>query len=585
MKILLTTLNSKYIHSNLAIRYLKSYCRSEYPDITVREFTINDNMDLIVAEIYKEKADFIGFSCYIWNIGETLQIANTLKQVLPGCKIALGGPEVSFDALQILNQNLAVDFIIRGEGEETFKELLNALHRGGQLSDIKGLSYRANGQVYENEERPLIENLDDIPFAYDEGFDGLDNKIIYYETSRGCPFNCQYCLSSTITGVRFLSMERIRKDLEVFIRNRIPQVKLVDRTFNCHPKRAREIFKMILEMGGETNFHFEMAGDLIDEETLEILSKAPPGLFQFEIGVQSTNQSTLRAIDRRNDFDKLVRNVKAIRSFENIHLHLDLIAGLPNEDYRSFHRSFNDVFSLKPHRLQLGFLKLLKGSGLRLQADQYGYVYRTYPPYEVLKSHDISYEELLMLKGIEDLLEKYYNTHRFEYTLRYLISLWGDDAFAFFEDFAAYWEGKDLFQLSHNQLRMYEILLEYGESLRDVDKRILVELLRFDYCLYEKPVRYPKGMEPVRTASQNEAIHEFFKDRENRERYFPHMKEYTDKQIARMAHIEIFEYDVLAQPDEIKDTRRTTAILFDYQIPNKIFRRCRYHKIDLNCNT
>jgi radical SAM superfamily enzyme YgiQ (UPF0313 family) len=580
MKVLLVAINSKFIHSNLALRYLKAYCGKEH-SMDLLEFSINDHIERIIREIYLARPDVVAFSCYIWNIREVLMVADTLKRVMDRCAIVLGGPEVAFDAGDVMRDNPAVDYIVAGEGEETFHELLHILEDKGNPAQVKGLVYRHGRDIVVNPARPLIQDLDMIPFPYQDGFAGLENKVIYYETSRGCPFNCQYCLSSTIPGVRYFSLERVERELALFVKAGIPQVKLVDRTFNCNPARAKHIFKTLISLGGQTNFHFEMAGDLIDDEMLDILGQAPPGLFQFEIGVQSTNPETVHEIQRKMDFDALARAVARLRDNENIHLHLDLIAGLPEEDYASFKRSFNDVYFLRPNRIQLGFLKLLKGSGLRLKAEQYGYEYTQYPPYKVLKNNHITYDEIAKLEMIEDLVEKYYNSGRFKYTLEYLISCHDDNPFEFFERFMAFWKGKGYEGLSYSQIRLYEILLEYGLTLDNVDHRLLTNIMRFDWVSQEKPSRYPEGIEPPQIPGLSKAVDSFFKSEENVLKFMPHLKGYTPRQISRMAHIEVFEYDVVEGVKSGVYPPFITYVLFDYNVGNRIFRRSNFHKVRL----
>ena len=585
MRVLLTTLNSKFIHSNLAIRYLKAFCRELPVDIKIREFTINDHLGQVLGQIYREEPDVLCFSCYIWNIRETLLLVDSLKKVLPSCKIVLGGPEVSFESFSLMEEYPAIDIIVRGEGEETFFQLMKRMAAGDSLDGVRGLTFRKGNDIYENEKRPVIRDLDKIPFPYDlderGNIVGLDNKIIYYETSRGCPFNCQYCLSSASSGVRYFSLERVKRDLEIFIKSKIPQVKLVDRTFNCNPSRAMEIFKMIMDMGGETNFHFEMGGDLIDDEMLKLLEKAPPGLFQFEIGVQSTKGETLEAIKRKNDFEKLSRAVRILKENRNIHLHLDLIAGLPEEGYDSFKQSFNDVYKLKPDRLQLGFLKLLKGSGIRINASQWDYKYTDYPPYEVLENKFISYGEILALKGIEDLVEKYYNSHRFEHTLDYLVRYFDGNPFAFFESFNKFWEEQGYHSVSHSLIHLYDILLEFVERLPNIDKDLVKDILKFDYVSQGKPGKYPSRLdEEIPKETQNK-INLFFKNKENIARYLPEYEGLTAKQVTKAAHIEIFRYDIAEGIERGIYKKADIAVLFNYRIPCKIFERSRWIRIKL----
>lgn len=579
MRVLLTTLNSKFIHSNLALRYLKASLKHLPLTLIMDEFTINDHLKRVVGDIYRHKPDIIALSCYIWNIRETLMVVESIKKVIPDSVVVLGGPEVSYDSVSLLEENTEVDVIVKGEGEITFPFLIERLMNNKPLDDVEGITYRKAGTIIENRDRTPLSDLDALPFPYEEGFQDLDNRIVYYETTRGCPFQCQYCLSSINPGVRYLSLDRVRKDIKTFIDAGIPQVKLVDRTFNCNPKRARDIFRMIMEMGGNTNFHFEICGDLLDDETLDLLKDAPPGLFQFEIGVQSTRVETLEAIRRKTDFDKLSERVKILKGYRNIHLHLDLIAGLPGENYLSFQRSFNDVYKLKPDRLQLGFLKLLKGSGIRKDAEIWEYKYLSQPPYEVLENRDISYGEILMLKDVEDLVERYYNTHRYTNSLEYLGQLFGGDYYALYEDFARYWRTKGYAGLSHSLIRHYEIFIEYGLSIDGIDGEYFKDLIRLDYASQGKPSRYPKGIDVVLDEEEKQWVRNFFNNRDNILKYLPHLAQYTPSQISRMAHIEFFDYEVMRDKGADKVNRTPIAILFDYNISNKLFERSKLTRL------
>ena len=579
MRVLLTTLNSKFIHSNLALRYLKASLKHLPLTLIMDEFTINDHLERVVGDIYRHNPDIIALSCYIWNIRETLMVVESIKKVIPDSVVVLGGPEVSYDSVSLLEENSEVDVIVKGEGEITFPFLIERLMNNKPLDDVEGITYRKAGTIIENRDRTPLSDLDALPFPYEEGFQDLDNRIVYYETTRGCPFQCQYCLSSINPGVRYLSLDRVRKDIKTFIDAGIPQVKLVDRTFNCNPKRARDIFRMIMEMGGNTNFHFEICGDLLDDETLDLLKDAPPGLFQFEIGVQSTRVETLEAIRRKTDFDKLSERVKILKGYRNIHLHLDLIAGLPGENYLSFQRSFNDVYKLKPDRLQLGFLKLLKGSGIRKDAEIWEYKYLSQPPYEVLENRDISYGEMLMLKDVEDLVERYYNTHRYTNSLEYLGQLFGGDYYALYEDFARYWRTKGYAGLSHSLIRHYEIFIEYGLSIDGIDGEYFKDLIRLDYASQGKPSRYPKGIDVVLDEEEKQWVRNFFNNRDNILKYLPHLAQYTPSQISRMAHIEFFDYEVMRDKGADKVNRTPIAILFDYNISNKLFERSKLTRL------
>ena len=424
MKTILTTLNSKYIHTALSIRYLKSYSQ-DITDIDLMEFTINQNVDFIAGEIYKRNPDIIGFSTYIWNRDKTLKVCETIKLVYPDVKIILGGPEVYFDGQDLMVEHWYIDFIVYGEGEITFKELLESILMGKKdYSYINGLIYRKGDSIIQNPPRKLIKNLDSIPSPYSFIGDEFKNKIVYLVSSRGCPFNCQFCLSSTIKGVRYFSLDRVKEDLEKLIDAKVKQVKFVDRTFNANKEYAMEIMNFIMEKDPHNmNFHFEVTAHLLDDDMLKFLKRAKEGLFQFEIGVQSTNVKTLEAIGRKTNLPKLKKVTEEIKSYNNIHQHLDLIAGLPYEDYDSFKDSFNYVYEIKPEKIQLGFLKLLKGSGLRNKRGKYGFKFLDSPPYEVLETNYISYEEMLKLKGIEDLVEKYYNEGYFEHSIEYIIKI------------------------------------------------------------------------------------------------------------------------------------------------------------------
>ncbi|WP_129723235.1 B12-binding domain-containing radical SAM protein [Xylanivirga thermophila] len=581
MKVLLTTLNSKYIHSNLAVYYLKGYCEQYHDDeFVIREFTINDDLDRILGEIYKEKPEVIGFSCYIWNISQTMLLIDNIKKVLPDCIIILGGPEVWFDGDRLMQAHPYIDYIIVGEGEMTLKELLDALKGDMTIRDVLGILYRDCSSIVYTGDRPLIKDLNDIPFPYKDGFSPFENRIIYYETSRGCPFNCQYCLSSTIEGVRVLPMDRIKRELRIFIEAGVPQVKLVDRTFNCNVKRAKEIFRTIIELGGRTNFHFEMGGDLIDDEMLEILKDAPPGLFQFEIGVQSTNAKTLEMVARKTDLQRIAHAVNIIRGYNNIHMHLDLIAGLPEEDYTSFGKSFDDVYRLYPDKLQLGFLKMLKGSGIRRDAKKHEYEYRSYPPYEVLENKYIYYGDLLCLKDIEELVEKYYNSHRFDGALKYLIQYHDNSPFKFFESFASYWAKKGYFKVSHSMSRLYGILIEYAKKVDGVSLKLFNDIIKFDFCTFQRPSNYPEGIIDMQTKNFREAAYDFIRNWENVKKYLPDYYELTTRQIMRRIHIELFAYDVVGGIESGRYDKKKITVLFKYDT-NHPLRRSIYYVIEL----
>ncbi len=586
MKILLTTLNAKYIHSALSLRYLRGVCKTHFSQVILREFTINEQVEHIAAEIFREKAQVVAFSCYIWNIAQTLQIAATLKKVQPDISIVLGGPEVSYDASDYMRSNPSIDFIICGEGEQTFLELMQSLcNRNPFLKDIDGLVYRDGNEIYQNQARACITDLDQIPSPYEGEFaQELSNKITYYETSRGCPFRCQYCLSSTLSGVRYFSLERVKTDLQSLINAGVKQVKFVDRTFNVNKKRALAIWQFILEhYRSGMNFHFELAADLLDDEMLAFLEYVPPGLFQFEIGVQSTYQTTLSEIQRKTNLTKINENVACIKSYNNIHQHLDLIAGLPMETFQQFGQSFNDVYEMKPDQLQLGFLKLLRGSGLRHRAEIYGYQYTYYPPYEVLLNDCLPYEAMLQLKIIEDLLEKYGNSHRFDNTLEYLISNHFEGAFQFFEKFSLFWQERGCHKISLKTMGLYQIIFDFCRTFLSDEISFLREILKFDLLCQEKVLQLPSWCKLYEVTDHKEHIFEFYRNRDHINKYLKELKDYSHKQIYRKAHIEVFGYDMIDwfQDQKITPQSQLTPVLFNYDIENKLFRKCAYYKVNL----
>lgn len=464
MKVLLTTLNSKYIHSNLALRYLYAVACDVTDNLCLREFTINNDDDYIFGEIILGEYEIICFSCYIWNIERILNLSGIIKKAKPQTVIVLGGPEAAYSAAEILNDNPAIDFIISGEGETAFPELLRVLTDNRikrPIEEIKGLVYRESAAIHANAPASAVD-FRLVPFPYRTLAVEAD-KIIYYESSRGCPFNCSYCMSSLDKGIRALPMERVKQDLSYFIHKKFKQVKFVDRTFNYDKDRATEIFEFIIANdNGITNFHFEICGELMNEEMLSLLERVRPGLFQFEIGVQSTNQRTLKAINRTGDFSILSANVRRLKDSGNFHLHLDLIAGLPYEDYNSFRQSFNDVYNLHPDQLQLGFLKLLPGTQIREKAEEYSYVYREKAPYEVISNRFISAHGFVRLKMIEKVLNLYYNRDGFSGILEFSIRELGKEAFDFYEEFANFYYLKGFQHKSHKKEDLYRIIRLYG---------------------------------------------------------------------------------------------------------------------------
>lgn len=485
MKILLVACNAKYIHSNLAVYDLQAYA-SDYADhIVLKEYTINQQKDDIMRDIYLEHPDVVCVSCYIWNLSFVKELMADLIKILPGADFWAGGPEVSYDAEKFLTENSEFKGVMVGEGEETFKELAGYyVEKNPQdLKDMTGICYRDGDQIIHNGWRQIMD-LSSIPFIYKD-LSEFKNRIIYYESSRGCPFSCSYCLSSIDKKLRFRDTETVKKELQFFIDNKVPQVKFVDRTFNCKHDHAMAIWKYINEHdNGVTNFHFEISADLLREEELQEMSTMRPGLIQLEIGVQSTNPDTIKAIHRTMDFEKLKGIVDRIHSFGNIHQHLDLIAGLPYEDYDSFRHSFNDVYALKPQQLQLGFLKVLKGSHMMEMCKEYGIVYKTQEPYEVLSTKWLDYDHVLKLKTVENMVEVYYNSGQFQNTLEYLENFF-PDAFSIYERLGSFYMEKGYGDVSHTRMRRYEILLEFLEDVPEISMDQVKDQMVYDLYLRE----------------------------------------------------------------------------------------------------
>lgn len=485
MKILLVACNAKYIHSNLAVYDLQAYA-SDYADhIVLKEYTINQQKDDIMRDIYLEHPDVVCVSCYIWNLSFVKELMADLIKILPGADFWAGGPEVSYDAEKFLTENSEFKGVMVGEGEETFKELAGYyVEKNPQdLKNMTGICYRDGDQIIHNGWHQIMD-LSSIPFIYKD-LSEFKNRIIYYESSRGCPFSCSYCLSSIDKKLRFRDTETVKKELQFFIDNKVPQVKFVDRTFNCKHDHAMAIWKYINEHdNGVTNFHFEISADLLREEELQEMSTMRPGLIQLEIGVQSTNPDTIKVIHRTMDFEKLKGIVDRIHSFGNIHQHLDLIAGLPYEDYDSFRHSFNDVYALKPQQLQLGFLKVLKGSHMMEMCREYGIVYKTQEPYEVLSTKWLDYDHVLKLKTVENMVEVYYNSGQFQNTLEYLENFF-QDAFSIYERLGSFYMEKGYGDVSHTRMRRYEILLEFLEDVPEISMDQVKDQMVYDLYLRE----------------------------------------------------------------------------------------------------
>lgn len=541
---LLVGVNAKYIHTNLAIRYLEAYCNKKYQSIQLKEFSINDSLSNILKEVYQSNSDIYAFSCYIWNIDMVLKLCSSLKKLNPKAVIVLGGPEVSFDSKELIEANDYIDYIIRGEGEETLLELLELLYGEKEnQTEILGLTFRGSNGIISFPDRPLLHDLDVIPFPYKDIVQ-LNNKIIYYETSRGCPFSCQYCLSSTLHGVRYFSMERIKQDIKFFVELGVKQVKLVDRTFNCNKSHSLQIIKYAIELNSKTNFHFEIGADLLDYEMIAVLAQAPRDMFQFEIGVQSTNPKALSEISRAMNIDKVKENVLALKEAHNSHLHLDLIAGLPYEDFVSFGKSFDEVHKLMPDMLQLGFLKLLKGSGIRNRAHEYGIEYNDFSPYEVLKTNWISYEDIIVLKEVEHVLELYYNSGRFKNSLNYIFKNIYASFFDFYNDFAKYWRQNALFSASQSTKELYNILYNFAES-KTLMSISLNELIKLDWLLYYNNGNMPGSIHRFDHSKVKNAIQSYIKTNNTVAESLFSKDEIDYKSLLKNIYYEVFYTNVL----------------------------------------
>ena len=488
MKILLAACNAKYIHSNLAVYNLKS-CSGKYsPNVVIKEYTINQIRDDILKDIYLEQPDVICFSCYIWNISFVKELVPDLKKILPHVDFWAGGPEVSYDAVEFLKKNPAFFGVMVGEGEETFHELAGYYieRKPENLKEIRGVAFHDETKVPDIVHTGWRELMDlsKVPFAY-SNLTEFKNRIIYYESSRGCPFSCSYCLSSIDKKLRFRDIELVKNELQFFIDNKVPQVKFVDRTFNCKHDHAMAIWRYITEHdNGITNFHFEISADLLREEELALMKTMRPGLIQLEIGVQSTNPQTIKAIRRTMDFEKLKGIVEQIHGFGNIHQHLDLIAGLPYEGYDSFHKSFCDVYALRPEQFQLGFLKVLKGSHMMEMTGEYQILYKDREPYEVLSTAWLTYGEILRLKMVESMVEVYYNSGQFKHTLVFLEQYF-EDPFRMYEALGRFYEKKGYSEISHSRMRRYEILMEFAGEQKEIPLEVLSDVMLLDLYLRE----------------------------------------------------------------------------------------------------
>ena len=560
MKTVLVAINAKYIHSNLAVYSLRSYARTFGYEPELLEFTINQQKDQILKGIYEAKPDLLCFSCYIWNLSYVEEIIEDIKKILPKITIWAGGPEVSYDAPQFLKRHPEVDGIMCAEGEKTLTELIRYYEseksQGKSLDEINGIVYQENRTIHQTPLRDIM-NMDDLVFPYEDLKD-FEHKIIYYESSRGCPFSCSYCLSSIDKKLRFRSFSLVEKELEFFLAHKVPQVKFVDRTFNCKKSHAIAIWTYIKEHdNGITNFHFEVAADLLTEDEIALIQTMRPGLIQLEIGVQSTNEKTLAEIHRKTDFEEITRKVKAVQKGGNVHQHLDLIAGLPYENYESFGHSFNDVYALKPEQLQLGFLKVLKGSYMAEAAEGYGCVHKAKPPYEVLGTRWLSYEEILKLKGVEEMVEVYYNSGQFQKTIRAMEHLF-ETAFSMYEELADFYEKNGYNEISHTRIRRYEILQEFLQE-KEANLEYFKQLMIFDLYARENMKTRPQWANDL--SAYKMQILDFYKKEEENPELLTDYQGYQARQTIKMTHIEVFTYDVINENEE----KGAYPVLFDYK--------------------
>lgn len=591
MNVLLAAINAKYIHSNLAVYSLKAYAEKKWnenaeqeniakgikPSVSIAEYTINQTVDQILMDLYRKRPDILCFSCYLWNIEYVEYLLREIPKVLPHTKIWLGGPEVSWNAKKVLDRFPRVNGVMRGEGEETFYRLLKFYAEKANddtgaetLQNIDGITFKNEDEIIETKDR-IPMDLSEIQFVY-EDLDPFEHKIIYYESSRGCPFSCSYCLSSIDKCLRFRDLELVKKELQFFIDRGVPQVKFVDRTFNCKHDHAMEIWRYLAEHDeGITNFHFEVSADLLNEEEIALIRSMRPGLIQLEIGVQSTNTETIREIKRTMKFSEVARNVETIRSGENIHQHLDLIAGLPYEDLESFRKSFQDVYALHPQQLQLGFLKVLKGSYMEEKAKDYELIYQERPPFEVLSTKWLSYEDVIRLKGIEEMVEVHYNSGQFTRTMELMETLF-EDSFSMYDALRIYYEIHGLDQVNHSRIGRYEImwafLKEYVEMYfaESAEKRgeEFREALTYDLYLRENVKNRPAfaGEETV----EKRVAAAFYEEEEEKHRYLKEGYEGRDRrQLRKMTHLEriggkllLFDYQ---NRDPLCNQARVTEVI------------------------
>lgn len=560
-KTVLVGINAKYIHSNLAIHSISKYAKTEGLNLDIREYTINQQLDNIMADIYDAKPEVLGLSCYIWNMEMIIKLVRELKKIMPQLTLFLGGPEVSYEWDQWFEKLPEIDYIVSGEGEVTVTELIKTINDGKDPESVAGVVVGGALEKYRLRQ-PM--SMDLLPFIYDGDLESYRHRIMYYETSRGCPFNCQYCLSSIEKGLRFRSLDLVFEELAFFLEAKVPQVKFVDRTFNAKRDRTKAIWQYIIDHdNGITNFHFEIAADLLTDDVIEVLSKARVGLVQLEIGVQSTHDETLDIIRRFTKFDLLTQQVRQIQALKNTHLHLDLIAGLPKEGYSTFKKSFNDVFHLNPDQLQLGFLKVLRGSGIKEMAGKYGLKYRDYAPYEILETADLTYGEMEDLKMLEHVLEIYYNSGYYKHSLEYIMTFF-ESPFDLFEDLGRYYKSKNGHMLKHAKLSLYNMLRDFGLDLVP-DGAVLDQVLTYDLLLQEKIKKYPTWYQTC--VEEEKLSRNFFRNEGKLHEYMPDLKHFTGKQLSRSCHLKVLSHKALLD-SEIEGDKYVA--IFDYTKRNPL---------------
>ncbi len=572
LRVLLVALNAKYVHTSLALRYLRSEVKAVYSDVLLREFSINDRLDRIAGELFEAKADVIGFSCYIWNLKEIVALIRQLRPVCPNVKFVVGGPEVSFESEEFLSEHPEVDALVIGEGERTFIELLTTWEGGDDLSHVLGIAWNKSGKIITNPLRQASPDLNDLPNPYAEQED-FTGRLVYVETTRGCPFNCQYCLSSTFRGVRFLEAERFRLMFRQILYKGVTTIKFVDRTFNANKRHAMEILDIVREESQllpdaqQIRVHCEMAGDLFDDEWMDYFRAYPRGLIQLEIGVQSTHEPTLKIVARPQNFEEWKKYVPEMRTL-GIPLHLDLIVGLPGENWTYFRTSFNDVYQVQPSMLQLGFLKVLKGSGLRKQSKHYGLVYTPDPPYAILETPVLSHGEILQLLRMEDLLDKYYNSGKFAHALEEILKLF-PTPFDFYHEFAEFWHQNGWFHRQWQGKALFDMLWEFIERVQvqqeALTREMIRDALRFDYYLWERPNTVP---DYLRLEVALETTWKTRQDKIQRDGYWqnliPEFKQMDRRQWNRNTAVSYFTSDILQDGGSIAPC----WYLFHYQNGN-----------------